>query len=631
MRKRSENVKKFAADNLMFLRRHYPQIYAYIRNRTPDPSRIEIALSKNGQPNLLVINQETGGRMAFYSQYNPEREVGEWLDSLGETVRQAEHVLFCGLGLGYHLQAFIDAFPEKKIYLYEPEEEYLLSAIETVDLTKLLDRKQIAVFAVGQDSFVQKQILDTAFRVIKDSFASIILPAYRKLHPQAIEKLETTIQSHALNVIASLNTITIFQKQWAINIIHNIEKNLRTYSFVQMRNACQGMPAVVVGSGPSLEMEINQLKQLKGHAVIIAAGSSIQALLRHNLEPDLAVSMDPSMANYDVYRDIDLESIPFLYFPTIQHKIIERVTPYMMHAFLNSDSITKHLMDLTKEDPIFDSTSTVTGQAIQAALYLGCNQVVFIGQDFSYPNDQFYATGVTHVEKDKLDRAVQNADQYVPNVNGGMNRTSRSMLALKISVETLLDKYNFDRYYNASTVGAVIEGTKPKTLKQLYEECQDNPRPAEWFKTLVTERCAFYPDEKKNRVMDNIRSSKLSVEEIMQKTDEIEDHFRELASMQNANQAKINRWFADFDRIWSGLVDFEPFKHLYLFLVQREFNYVQRFWPDLKARPDSFDKILDLGRTIAPLIAAIKRVTPYLQESFEQLIHNLENKKEASA
>jgi len=614
----------------MFLRRHYPQIYAYIRNRQPDPSRIEMISSRNGQPNLLVINQETGGSIAFYSQYNPEREVAEWLDSLGETVRQAEHVLFCGLGLGYHLQAFIDAFPGKTIYLYEPEDEYFLAAIEKVDLTKLLGRKQIAIFAVGRDPNVQRQMLETTFKLIKGSFAVVILPAYRKLHPQMVEKLETGIRSNANDFITNLHTLTVFQKQWAINIIQNIEQNLKTYSFSPMRNACQGMPAVVVGSGPSLEMEMEQLKKLKGRAVIIAAGSSIQALLRHNLEPDLAVSIDPSSANFEVYRHLDLGPVPFLYFPTIHHKIIERVTPYMMHAFLNSDPITRYLMDLTEEDPIFDSTSTVTGQAIQAALYMGCNQVVFIGQDFSYPNERYYAAGVTHVDEEQLERRVYRAEQYVLNVNGGKNRTSNDMLALKYSVEALLNKYNFEHYYNASPIGAVIEGTKLKTLKQLNEECKDIARPAEWFKTLVKKRCEFYSGEKKSRIMKNIQYAKLSVDEIKQKTDEVDDHFKELSGMRNASQAKIDRWYADFERVWSGLMDFEPFRHLYFLLIQREFNYVQRYWLELIARPNSFEKMMDLGKTIAPLIGAIKRVTFYLQESFERLIHNLEDKKEAS-
>ena len=630
MRKRSENVRKFAADNLMFLRQHYPQIYAYIRNRQPDPERVDVAFSRNGQPNLLVVNQETGGRMAFYSQYNPEQEVNQWLNSLDETVRHAEHVFFCGLALGYHLQAFIDAFPGKTIYLYEPEEEYFLAAIERVDLTKLLSRKQIAIFAVGRDPSVQRQILERTFKLIKGSFATVILPAYRKLHPRMIEDLVNNIRDSAIDVMTNLNTLAAFQKQWAINIIQNIGKILKTRSFMPMLNACQGIPAVVVGSGPSLEMEMEQLKELKGRAVIIAAGSSIQALLRHHIEPDLAVSMDPGEANYEVYKHLDIGAIPFLYFPTIHHKIIEHVTPYMMHAFLNSDPITAYLMDMTDDDPMFDTTSTVTGLAIQAALYLGCNQIVFIGQDFSYPNERFYAAGVNHIREEDLKRAVDNAKYYVPNVSGGMNRTSKSMLALKNSVEKLLNTYSFDQYYNASPVGAVIEGTKPKTLGQLYEECKDISRPADWFKFLVTERCRYYSEERVNRVKENVRNTQMAVDEIKQKVDKIEELFQELPDLRDAKPARIDRWFADFGRIWSDLMEFEPFKPLYSLLVQREFNYVQRHWLELMARPNSLDKILDLGRIIAPLMGAIKRVTPYLQESFERLVHNIGDKKEAS-
>jgi hypothetical protein len=411
-----------------------------------------------------------------------------------------------------------------------------------------------------------------------------------------------------------------------------MEQNLNTYSFAPMRNACQGMPAVVVGSGPSLEMEIEQLKKLKGRAVIIAAGSSIQALVRHNLEPDLTVSMDPGNANYAIFRhlDYDLDRVPFLYFPTINHKIIEHKTSYMMHAFLNTDPITHYLMDVNEDDPVFLSTSTVTGQAIQAALYLGCSQVVLIGQDFSYPNDRYYASGVTHIKEEHLEKRVHHADQYVPNVSGGMNRTSKNMLALKQSVEALLGMYKFDQYYNASPIGAVIEGTKPKTLKQLHEECKDISRSEHWFKTLITEKCSLYSDEKKKSVMENIRNAKLAVDEIKQKTDEIDDHFKRLSDMRSASQAKIDRWFAEFDRIWNGLIDFEPFRSLYSLLVQREYNYVQRYWQDLRTRPDSFVKMMDLGKTIAPLVGAVKRVTPYMQESFDQLIHNLVDKREAS-
>lgn len=612
----------------MFLRQQYPQIYAYIRNRQFDRSRIEVTLAKNGQANLLVTDHTTGSRTAFYSRYNPEREVREWLNSLDETVRQAEHVFFCGLGLGYHLQAFIEAFPEKKIYLYEPDDEYFLAAIEAVDLTKVLEHKQIVVFATGPDVYVQRTILETMFKLIKDSYGTIILPAYRKIQPETIEKLEKSMRSTILNFRASFNTIGVFQKKWAFNIVQNMKPNLESYSFTPMRNACTGLPAVVVGSGPSLDMEIEQLKKLKGRAVIIAAGSSIQALLRHNLEPDLAVSIDPGDPNYEVYRHLDLDPIPFLYFPTINHRIIERVTPYMMHAFLSSDSITNYLMDLSKEDPIFDSTSTVTGQAIQAALYMGCSQVVFIGQDFSYPNERYYASGVQHVSEDRLERAVHNADQYIPNVCGGMNRTSKSMLALKSSVEALLDKFEFDQFYNASPVGAVIERTKPKTLNQLYEECKDISRPADWFKTLVKERCGSYSDEKKKRITENILNAKLAVDEVKQKTDEIEEHFRESAGMQNASQEKIEQWFSDFYRLWSGLMEFEPFRPLYFLLIQREYNYVQRYWLELMAREDSLDKMRDLEKVTSPLIAVIKRVTAYLQESFELLVQNLEDEQE---
>jgi hypothetical protein len=72
-------------------------------------------------------------------------------------------------------------------------------------------------------------------------------------------------------------------------------------------------------------------------------------------------------------------------------------SPYLMHAFFDIDHLTHYLMKLTETDPIFASSATVTGTAIQAAVHLGCKEIIFIGQDFSYPNNQYYTEGVAHV------------------------------------------------------------------------------------------------------------------------------------------------------------------------------------------------------------------------------------------
>src|SRR5690606_30190597 len=131
------------------------------------------------------------------------------------------------------------------------------------------------------------------------------------------------------------------------------------------------IPAVVVGSGPSLAMDIEKLKQLRDRVIIIAAGSSIQILLAHGLIPHLVVSMDAGEANRRVFAKIDISEIPFLYIPTIKHTSIKSEdSPYLMHAYFDIDSLSRYVMGITNEDVVFSSTATVTSTALQAAAYL---------------------------------------------------------------------------------------------------------------------------------------------------------------------------------------------------------------------------------------------------------------------
>src|SRR5690606_38649969 len=98
-----------------------------------------------------------------------------------------------------------------------------------------------------------------------------------------------------------INTITYFRREGCGNLILNMSRNLKTPSCKGLKNCCRNIPAIIVGSGPSLTKEIEKVKVMKDRAIIIAAGSSIQALQHSGLDPDLIVSIDAGAANRKVF------------------------------------------------------------------------------------------------------------------------------------------------------------------------------------------------------------------------------------------------------------------------------------------------------------------------------------------
>mgnify|MGYP001438330914 CR=1 FL=1 len=619
----------FVSDNLIFLQEHYPSIYEFIRNLDYSKENYQIRPSKSGW-NILHIQHESGTEYSLYSRYDPKLESSKWVESLGDSILSADHVLMIGFGFGYHLEAFLEMFPDKRFYIYEPEVEYFLAATHAVDLEPVLNHKQVALFSVGNDPLIQSQTANAICNAIKGSFAYCVLPYHRKWHADVVGQFEQILHQELLKIRANIATFNRFQEEWLENIILNVKHNLKSASFAAMKNTCTGIPAVIVGSGPSLSMEIEHLKTLKGRAVIITAGSSIQALIKHGIEPDLAVSFDGSAANYDVFKHLDLQEIPFLYTPMIKHQILQKPMKYLTHAYLSTDSMTSYLMGVSVTDPIFISTSTVTGIAIQAALYLDCSEIVFIGQDFSYPNDVFYADGVSHVDQEELNKRITNSDQFVENVCGGMNRTNKSMMVLKDSVEQVIEIFANYPFYNASPVGAVIRNTKPKTLVELIRQTDSTKRDKDWFKSMVAERRLLYPEEKVKNVINRVEQILNSLDEVHVSALQLKDHFTEnmVTSLTDASQLK--EWFRILDEQWNPIVESDMYLYFYSFVLFNEINSMKRFLVDLPQETDLTRRAEIIKNAVYPVVQEMLRIHPVVKHNLETLLKNLSVERASS-
>lgn len=612
-------MKISVADNLLYLRDQYPEIYKLVRNRAANKDKFVAQRSRNGQPNLGILD-EAGKQRLLYSKYDPELECLRWAESQSTTLEGARDVLLLGVGLGYHALALLALYPDKRVFLYEPDIELFITALETVDIRPLLSSEQICMLTIGSDESIKNDMLLQVYKFVAGRLAIAVTPQITNGDPDELKEWVQLVPQTARHYAIDGATIAHHQQVWIENVFQNLPKNLKTPTCFPLHGAFEGVPAIIAGSGPSLELEAERLRALQDRVLIIAAGTAAAGLLHLGIQPHLIVTMDPGEPNRKAFEHLDVKECPLLYITTVKHEVVQiEKASYLMHGYFNIDVLSQYLMELRRENGILLSTASVTGTAIQIAVHLGCTDITFIGQDFSYPlGRKTYTSGIEHVSLESQWHYVFQADLEIPNVNGGMNRTNASLLNLKEDVERLLSAFPFTSFYNASPVGAAIERTEIRSLEQLLESNIDRRVTRDDFKRVMQQRLTLYPPETSAKLIQRaqyMRSALVTMEESIERLKFQAEHSTE----------SLKDWLEQFERTWKEIVESELFERVLAYFLRNEKEHAERYW---KQMYDTFDYSLKIDRLlfcVQPLVQGITKLIPILQVQLNAMVDKIEN------
>lgn len=169
---------------------------------------------------------------------------------------------------------------------------------------------------------------------------------------------------------------------------------------MDLAGAFEGVPAIIVGAGPSLEKNGHLLKAFKNKALIFAGGSALNAI---DVEPHFAASIDAE-APYRQFKGQPFAEVPFCY--------QSRMNPdnfSLIHGerILFPDSSCDAINWIEGEER-FDGGWTVGNFITQAAILMGCSPIYFVGMDLCYQGMRKYAK----IEADAPDGLIQVGDVW---------------------------------------------------------------------------------------------------------------------------------------------------------------------------------------------------------------------------
>ncbi len=611
--------------NSIYLKSRFPKAYAQVSAIVRGSSPYQIVASKDGSPNLYWL-RDYGKPTYLYSRYAPEMEAERWIAAIHDSLHGKSNVMIYGFGFGCHLSALLRTNSNVNIYLYEPDPYILLAAMEVVNLAEILAGESIKDLVVGKDKDQRDGLFYRMLKYNKGETATISLPAYDKLNSEWKQEFLRDAKNAIMNYATSENVYKKYGHEWTRNTLYNMAYNITTPNINGMKGKMLGRTAVIVGAGPSLEADVELLRELKHHAIVIAAGSSIQALQHFGIQPHLIVSMDGGVANYNVFRQVEITDIPILYVPQVEYRVIDNTSKHLFHVYFSTDVATMYLVGLQENDPVFKSSHSVTGTAIQAAAFLGCSEVLFTGQDLSYPDDKVYATGAKHVGENHTDYIMKRAVLEVENVRGGMNRTTESMRLTLVDIEEIIALFPDVRFINTSKKGAKIKGTGWESMEDVVVRLANDRIEEDAIKNAMSAHLVPYPDARIQAMIDRVHSLPMQLNEFEFKLKRVSRNMDKLLELARKNPDKCINKMVEIEQDWEQAVTSFMFNTFFIVLLKQEVSRFDRELPDVAREKNLIKKATLFEDVLGTLVSQIDEKIPLVREMIEEAVRRVSAK-----
>ncbi|KAA0966786.1 motility associated factor glycosyltransferase family protein [Sporosarcina sp. ANT_H38] len=434
-----------------------------------------VELSRVGIPTLKI--HIDGKTQYLHSKYDPEKEA-ERLVSQFVDVGNSKHILFVGCGLGYHIQKFIEQYPDMKFSIYEPNEEVLVSYLSNKKLNDL-PLSNLSTIFTGKDESVIHREIGALLHLSNSQLRIYTLPVYESLYGDQIKVIMKKALESLKDKRSALVTNLSYQKRWTVNSIKNFPTVLQTPNILHDidKSAFDGKSAIIVAAGPSLNEEFENLRYIKenGLAYIFSVGSAINALVEHGIYPDAACTYDPQDINYrviQIIKDQQITDIPLVFGSSVGFETLENYPGKMLHMLVSQDTVAPAFLgeNLTTDLDYVNDAPSIAVVTYQLLSQLGCSKIILVGQNLAYIGEHHYADGIdygkgTKVSESNLQKALLTNDVY-----GNDVKTSEGFNSMRQQLEMYIKSRPEIETVNTTKGGALIAGTIFKPLEQVIKE-----------------------------------------------------------------------------------------------------------------------------------------------------------------
>ncbi len=444
------------------------------------PVIIENLQSKSGLHTAKVKTEEHEQGIFIHSSYDPQAEARKKADSLD--LNKNTLIVVYGIGLGYYLFELQKRISKRsKVLVIENSMDIFNNVMKSVDLTKIFEDKRFCFLIdlnIDQVCLFFQQMLKAAYNFhLASNVQFVNSNYYERLFPGTASSISKYILSDLFNTWTNLGNSPGDVILGLMNNFKNIDEAINNPSIKQLKDSYKDKPAIIVSAGPSLDKNIDLLKEVEGKALILATEVTLRALVKRGIRPDAVFVLERIGVYKNVFenRDFDIPQDVVLSVPiVIEPKVFKEFEKNKkVIGFREKETINVWLNKVLGDKGAMFMGSSVSHLAMGFALEVGANPIILIGQDLA-----FSETGKTHggdIDSKVKDATINLVDRaqniaYVEDYNGKPIKSTTIWKNFLIMFENKILESRNRKFIDATEGGARIKGTEIMTLREVIDK-----------------------------------------------------------------------------------------------------------------------------------------------------------------
>lgn len=446
--------------NLKIIEAKYPDLY---KRLSAVESDWEVTSSRHGPATIRQCKKY------LHSRYDPFEEAKQFIDR--QEIKEDQTWIVCGLALGYHVVELLKKVKRYNLLLViEKDINVFAEAIKTIDFSEILDNFRIILFVGMTATEIYDDLATRSLSFICAGFSVLEWKASVALDAEYFSQITQKLKDLIRIGIANIMTVQFSGRRMIQNTMNNMPYIFQSEGVKKLEGVAKGYAGIIVSAGPSLNKNIHYLKEAKGKIFIVSTDTALRILLKNGIEPDLVVTMDFKAESAKHFKGLNTDHIPLVFDSESAHEsILEYNGPKI--SSLSARPFSLWVAHIGGNKGLLSKGMSVAHTVFNLLLMMKCEQIIFVGQDLSFPNGKTHADG-THSQQDA--NGEKKELFWVESEVTGERLLTRNDMYIYLKLFEKMVRDVDVHCVNATEGGLGIKGTEGLTLKEAVKKYSNN-------------------------------------------------------------------------------------------------------------------------------------------------------------
>lgn len=395
------------------------------------------------------------------SKYSVERDINKLLEDVGD-INEKSIIIVFGLGAGEYIEKLLQkSHNNTKIIIVEFNNN-IINYVKNKYNTQGID-------IVIKEDIIEK-ILNYVDEFNVKNVKTVVYNGYINVYGDYIKEMLSLMSEIFNKININRNTNMLFSEMWFDSFFNNFKHILESTFLTDLKDKFKNEPAIIVSAGPSLSKNINKLSYIQDNFYIITGGRPLKALKEFGVESDIISVVDSGTVSYELVKEYTNSNVPLAFTETTNSRFLNEYKGEKIYI-PTGEKATNDVLDIKFNGLKFGGS--VAHYCTAVALILGCNPIIFIGQDLAYTNNKLHSDETTlDTNSNTIEdyNELKSNELWVEDINGNRIKTSSVLNGFRVEFEKLIEGFPNVKFINATEGGANIKGTEISTLDEVIKK-----------------------------------------------------------------------------------------------------------------------------------------------------------------